>query len=109
MRSSGRRSWGASMSQTNLGQFPGTKDGSVRIERDAVKRCPKCRKWAFKSLNIGRSRWKCGKCGFILFSRTYKNVKKEHIPIGVADEALVAEERKRKERSLEIQKMRMER
>ena len=97
------------MSQTNLGQFPGTREGIPRIERDVIRKCPKCGKWAFKPLNIGRSRWKCGKCGHVLISVTYKRKKKEHIPIGIVDEELVEESRRQKERNLEVQKMRMER
>ncbi len=97
------------MSQTNLGQYPGTKDGSPRIERDVIRKCPKCGKWAFKPINIGRSRWKCEKCGYVLYSRTYKRRKTEIIPVGVVDAELVEESRRQRERSLEVQKMRIER
>ena len=97
------------MSQTNLGQFPGTKEGATRIEKNVVRKCPKCGKWAFKPINIGRSRWKCEKCGHVLFSRTYKRNLKEKIPVGVVDAELVENSRRQRERSLEIQKMRMER
>jgi len=96
------------MRQTNLGQFPGTREGVPRIERNVIRKCPKCGKWAFKPLNIGRSRWKWEKCGHVLISVTHKRKKKEHIPIGIVDEELVEESRRQKERSLEIQKMRME-
>jgi len=97
------------VSQTNLGEFPGTKGSSTRIERDVIRKCPKCGKWAFKPTNIGRSRWTCGKCGYVLISVTYKHKEKEHIPVGVVDEELLEESRRQRERSLEVQKMRMER
>jgi len=97
------------VSQTNLGQFPGTKDGSTRIDMEGVRKCPQCEKWAFKPTNIGRSRWKCGKCSYVLISVTYKRKVKEYIPVGVVDEELVEESSRQKERSLEVQKMRMER
>ena len=97
------------MTQANLNQYPAEKSDFTPIPRNGVKQCPKCGKWAFKPLNIGRSRWKCGKCGHILFSRTYKRKLKEKIAVGVVDAELAEESKRQKERSLEIQKMRMER